>query len=221
MALGDYAHPFVTVDIVAFAIRADRLRVLLIERGHPPFEGTWAFPGGFVDVGESPEEAARRELVEETGVRNVHLEQLHTFGDPGRDPRGHTITVAYLAAIPRDAVVRTRAGDDAAEVRWWPAHDPPPLAFDHADILAYALRRLRARLACDAANVELLPETFTLEELKSAYEAILGQELDEEAFRHAVLEEGNLKQIDRPPAGEEREVSRYRFCDDAAPMLRV
>ncbi len=143
MPLEDYPHPSVTADVVIFTRREDDLQVLLIKRGHPPFEGRWAIPGGFVEVGESLEEAARRELEEETGVRDVHLEQLHTFGDPDRDPRGHVITVAYLALVP--PATPTRAGDDAAEARWWPARDPPPLAFDHAGILACALRRLQSK----------------------------------------------------------------------------
>jgi 8-oxo-dGTP diphosphatase len=142
MSLADYAHPVLTVDVVAFTQYEGRPRVLLIRRRKPPFEGAWALPGGFVEVGESLEEAARRELEEETGLRDVRLEQFHAFGDPGRDPRGHTVTVAYWSWVPSDVMHHVRGGDDAAEARWWPLDDLPPLAFDHADIISYARDQL-------------------------------------------------------------------------------
>ncbi|MGD2176526.1 MAG: NUDIX hydrolase [Anaerolineae bacterium] len=152
MPIEDYTHPALTVDVVLFAQRQGDLQVLLIRRQKPPFEGAWAFPGGFVNVGESLEEAALRELEEETGIRAVHLEQLRAFGNPDRDPRGHVVTVTHLALMPADAAPQAQAGNDAAQARWWPVHDLPPLAFDHADILDYALKRLRARLAEPAEN---------------------------------------------------------------------
>ena len=137
----DYPRPAVTVDIV-IVTRGRNPRVLLIRRKHDPFAGKWAIPGGFVDIDESLETAARRELAEETGLRVHRLEQLHTFGDPGRDPRGRTISVAYLAQIDARKV-RPRAGDDAAEAAWHSLRRPPSLAFDHAQILACARRRLK------------------------------------------------------------------------------
>lgn len=136
----DYPRPAVTVDLVIVSDEKDP-RVLLVRRKHDPFAGTWALPGGFLDMEESLEAAARRELREETGVEVERLEQLHTFGDPGRDPRGRTITVVYLAVV--DATkLRPRADDDAAEVGWHPLREPPALAFDHADILTCARHRL-------------------------------------------------------------------------------
>jgi 8-oxo-dGTP diphosphatase len=142
----EYPRPAVTVDIV-IVTRERRRRVLLIRRRHDPFEGMWAIPGGFVEMDETLETAARRELREETGLKVADLHQLHTFGDPGRDPRGRTIAVAYLAQVDF-AKVKPRAADDAAEVGWCRLDQLPPLAFDHAEILAYArerLRRLRPR----------------------------------------------------------------------------
>src|SRR5512132_798215 len=131
----------VTVDIVIFTLREGDLQVLLVKRKNPPFQGRWAIPGGFVEVDESLEDAAARELREETGVEGMHIEQLYTFGDPGRDPRGRTVTVAYFALVP--AAVAVQAGDDAAEAEWKSVYHLPAMAFDHCDIVNYALKRLR------------------------------------------------------------------------------
>lgn len=136
----DYPRPAVTVDIV-IVTREERPRVLLIRRKHDPFAGMWAIPGGFVDMDEALEDAARRELLEETGVRARRLEQLATFGEPGRDPRGRTISVVYLAQVDADKL-KTRADDDAAEVGWHPLDHLPPLAFDHKEILQLAREKL-------------------------------------------------------------------------------
>jgi 8-oxo-dGTP diphosphatase len=136
-----YPRPAVTVDIV-IVTREKKPRVLLIRRKHEPFAGMWAIPGGHVEMPETLEAAARRELFEETGVRTSQLEQLHTFGDPGRDPRGRTITVVYLAQVDPKKL-KPRAADDAEEVGWHDLQHPPPLAFDHAEILARARRRLK------------------------------------------------------------------------------
>jgi 8-oxo-dGTP diphosphatase len=137
-------YPAVTVDIVTLVRIDKRWQVLLIRRGKPPFQGQWAIPGGFVEPYEPLAAAARRELREETGAEPVRLEQLHTFGDPGRDPRGWTISVAYLAVLDagQAAMSQVRAGSDAAATGWFDLDDLPPLAFDHADILAHAARRL-------------------------------------------------------------------------------
>ena len=133
-------RPSVTVDVVLVAPIDARLQVLLVQRKKPPFEGCWAIPGGFVEPDEPLEAAARRELWEETGAEPDHLEQFHTFGDPGRDPRGWTISVAYLARLGETTARgwRPRAGTDAAAVAWFDLDALPPLAFDHAQILAHA-----------------------------------------------------------------------------------
>jgi 8-oxo-dGTP diphosphatase len=150
MPIEDYPHPTLATDIVLFALRESDLWVLLIQRRKPPFEGAWSFPGGFANVGETLEQAALRELEEETGVHIAHLEQLHAFGDPSRDPRGHVVTVVYWGLMPGEATVQVQGGDDAAQARWWPVGDLPPLAFDHRDILDYALRHLGATSAAIA-----------------------------------------------------------------------
>lgn len=137
-----YPRPAVTVDIVVVTDE-DRPRVLLIRRKHAPFAGRWAIPGGFVDMDETLEDAARRELLEETGVRVKRLEQLYTFGDPHRDPRGRTISIVYLTQV-RPQELKPKAADDAAEVGWHSMLRPPPLAFDHDRILACARKRLKS-----------------------------------------------------------------------------
>jgi 8-oxo-dGTP diphosphatase len=143
-----YPRPMVTVDVV-IVTREKKPRVLLIRRKHEPFAGKWAIPGGFVEMPETLEAAARRELFEETSVRTAKLEQLHTFGDPGRDPRGRVISVAFLAQVdPRK--LKPVAADDAAEVGWHDLKHPPALAFDHANILARARRRLKENLTTKA-----------------------------------------------------------------------
>jgi 8-oxo-dGTP diphosphatase len=136
-------QPWVTVDVVVVARREGLSQVLLVRREKPPFQGRWAIPGGFVDPGESLDTAARRELWEETGVEPVRLEQLRAFGDPGRDPRGWVISIAYLALLDKEEAAgwQPRAGSDAGEVAWFDLADPPPLAFDHAEILAWASQR--------------------------------------------------------------------------------
>lgn len=172
----------VTVDIVIFTIQSGELKVLLVKRGIPPFQGSYAIPGGFVQAEESLDAAALRELKEETGVNDVYLEQLYSFGDPGRDPRGRVVTVAYFALIAADRSPLA-AGSDAANAAWWPIERLPELAFDHRQILDYALERLRNKLEYTTVGFQLLPPKFTLSELQQVYEAILGKRLDKRNFR--------------------------------------
>src|SRR6476646_8741403 len=155
----------VAVDIVIFTIQSGQLCVLLVKRAIPPFADQFAIPGGFVLDGESLDQAALRELKEETGVSEVYLEQLYSFGDPGRDPRGRVISVAYYALIAADRSPLI-AGSDAAEARWWPIRKLPSLAFDHGKILDYSLERLRNKLEYTTVGFQLLPERFSLSELQ-------------------------------------------------------
>src|SRR5262245_24053640 len=191
----DWPRPAVTVDIALFSVAGTlqnlRLRVLLIERGEPPFQGAWALPGGFVREDEDLETAAQRELQEEAGVGEATLEQVAAVGTPGRDPRGHTVTVLHVGLIAGDRHVLMATGD-AAAVRWFDVAGPeplPPLAFDHADLLDRALGHLRRRLSEQPALCyQLLPEQFTLSELQALTEAILGKELDRRNFRRRIKE---------------------------------
>lgn len=184
----------VTVDIVIFTVRDEALQVLLVKRGVPPFQGQYAIPGGFTHEEESLEDAALRELYEETGVRDVFLEQLYTFGDPRRDPRGRIITVAYYALIASDKLSVT-AGADAAEAKWFSLEKLPALAFDHCRVLAYALERLQNKLEYTTVGFQLLQEKFTLSELQVVYEAILGKRMDKRNFRRKIRQLGILKPL--------------------------
>ena len=200
----------VAVDLVIFTVREGALQVLLIERGVPPFKGQWALPGGFVLDRETLEEAARRELEEETGVRDVYLEQLYTFGDPDRDPRGRTIAVAYYALTPPAPL---RASTDAANAAWHPAARPPKLAFDHSRILKTGLERLRAKLGYSTVGFQLLPKQFTLTELQGLYQAILERPLDKRNFRKKMLSLGLLKTEGlKRAAGAHRPARLYSFA---------
>ncbi len=205
----------VAVDIVIFTISAQAkvasaLEVLLVRRGIPPFRGRWAIPGGFVLGKESLQEAALRELQEETGVRDVYLEQLYTFGDPGRDPRGRVVSVAYFALVAADQRPLA-AGSDAAEARFWPMSELPPLAFDHGRILSYALDRLRNKLEYTTVGFQLLPATFTLSELQRVYEAILGRALDKRNFRRKLGLLEILTPLNEYRASGRRPAQLYRF----------
>jgi len=203
-------NPRVTVDIVIFTILEGRLHVLLVRRGIPPFKGKWAIPGGFVLEDESLEAAARRELVEETGVSDVYLEQLYTFGEPERDPRGRVITVAYFALISAQ-LIRVRGGSDAVEARWHPVTPAPPLAFDHGEILKYALERLRNKLEYTTVGFQFLPREFTLPELQLVYEAILDRTLDKRNFRRKIELLGIVRATGRSKAAGRRPARLFSF----------
>ncbi len=206
-----YARPALTVDCVVFGFDGTGLAVLLIRRGKPPFEGRWALPGGFVRLDETLEEAAERELAEETGLKGVYLEQLCTFGEVDRDPRERVVTVAYFALVkPGDPV--TRASTDAAEARWFPVDRLPRLAFDHGGILAAARERLCGKVRYTPVGFELLPEKFTLSELQRLYEAVLGVALDKRNFRKKVLDLDLLEPLDEMRrGGRHRPAQLFRF----------
>ena len=199
----------VTVDVVLFTIRDRKLHLLLIKRLAKPFENRYALPGGFVREDESLDAAAIRELREETGVGDVYLEQLYTFGDPKRDPRGRVITVAYYALVPHNQVLR--AGTDASDAAWFPVTELSPLAFDHRKIAEYAHQRIRNKLDYTNVGFELLPERFTLTELQLVHEAILGQALDKRNFRRKIIQKGIVKPTKEWQQTGRKPAQLYRF----------
>ena len=212
-----YERPSVTVDVVMMSLRRRDLQVLLIKRRSWPYEGMWAIPGGFVNIDESLETAAKRELQEETGVQDVYLEQLYTFGDPGRDPRTRVITVVYFALLDSERL-QVKAAEDAADVGWFSVYDLPSLAFDHEKILHYSLERLRGKL--DYTTFSLLPDQFTLRELQRVYEIILHKRLDKRNFRKKILSTGILEDTGaKKMEGTHRPARLYRFNPAAEAKL--
>ena len=200
----DYPHPAVTTDVVIFTIRQEELKVLLIKRANAPFKGEWALPGGFVQIDEDLDAGARRELLEETGVKDVYLEQLYTFGAVDRDPRERVITVAYYALVPSDRM-ELRAASDAEGVGWFSVDKLPELAFDHQGILDMAHERLVAKLDYSTIAFQFMADEFTLTELQRVYELILGESIDKRNFRKKIL---SLKQIEE--TGKERREGPHR-----------
>ncbi|MEM1071945.1 MAG: NUDIX domain-containing protein [Planctomycetota bacterium] len=182
----EFARPALTVDCVVFGVDEDDLKVMLIQRGVNPFKGKWAIPGGFVRVDESLESAARRELEEETGIRDVFLEQLCTFGDVERDPRERVVSVAYFA-LTNLIGHNVDARSDASNAAWFALGDLPELPFDHAAILDAAIERLRGKLRYQPIGFELLPDRFTLTQLQRVYEIVLDRDIDKRNFRKKIL----------------------------------
>ncbi len=198
-----YPRPSVTADVVAWLVRDGAPHVLLIRRRYWPYEGHWALPGGFIDITETLEQAARRELAEETGLTDVPLEPIRPFDAPGRDPRRRVITMAYLALLgERGDGWRPRAGDDAADARWWPVADLPPLAFDHDQIIAAARAHLRRRLLGDDLGRHLLPDPFTARDLRDAFSSILGKPVPVRSVLRLLRAAGVIESL---PGG------RYRY----------
>lgn len=202
----------VTVDTVALAIEQGALEVLLVKRKYEPFKSLWALPGGSLDeIDQSLDQAAARELLEETNVGDVYLEQLYTFGDKGRDPRGRTVTAAYLALLRQEGL-ELKAGSKARGVAWWKVNELPELAFDHADIISYARQRVKYKLEYSPAAFMLLPEKFTLRDLQSVYEAVLGKAVDNRNFRKKFLNTGVLQELsETSQEGSFRPARLYTF----------
>jgi 8-oxo-dGTP diphosphatase len=209
----DFPRPAVTVDCVVFGFDEGDLKVLLVRRELDPFRGKWALPGGFVHEDESLDEAARRELLEETGIEKLYLEQLYTFGDVARDPRGRVITVAYYALV-KLADHRVKAATDASSAAWFPVADAPRLAFDHEKILDVALARLKAKVRYQPIGFELLPVKFALSELQHLYEVILETPLDKRNFRKKILGADVLIELDEIQQDVAHRAARlYKFDD--------
>lgn len=214
-----YARAALTVDVVLFGWDGARLQLLLIQRANPPFAGQWALPGGFVDLDETLDQAAARELAEETGVADVYLEQLFTFGAVERDPRERVVSVAYFALVDLQSHVPA-AASDASDARWFTLDALPSLAFDHADILAVAMARLRSKVRWQPVGFELLPAQFTLSQLQDLYEAILGRGLDKRNFRRRLDRLGVLQALDETRReGAHRPARLYRFDPDRYAQL--
>jgi 8-oxo-dGTP diphosphatase len=206
-----YPRAALTVDCVVFGFDEGELKALLIERALEPFRGKWALPGGFVQLDETLDQAARRELAEEAGLKDVFLEQLYSFGEVERDPRERVVSVAYYALV-KLAAHDTQAATDAADARWFPISQVPKLAFDHSHILATALTRLKGKVRYQPIGFELLPPKFTLSQLQHLYEAVLETDLDKRNFRKKVLSFGLLVPLkETQMAGRHRPAQLFQF----------
>ena len=218
----DYPRPALTVDCVVFGLDEEDLKVLLIQRELPPFKDRWALPGGFVRMEESVDDAARRELREETGLtlNDLYLEQLYTFGGVGRDPRGRVVSVAYYALVNL-ADHSVQAATDARDAAWFSVSDTPSLAFDHDQILAAALERLKGKVRYQPIGFELLPPRFTLSQLQRLYETVLDRDLDKRNFRKKILGMGVLVETDEVQTDVAHRAARlYRFDEDKYRRLK-
>lgn len=209
----EYPRPALTVDCIIFGFdKSEQLKVLLIQRGNDPYKEHWALPGGFVDMEEDLETAALRELEEETGVTNVFIEQLYTFGQPSRDPRGRVVSVAYFALVNLSKHP-VQPNSDARNVNWFGLNEIPPLAFDHEHILKVGIARLRAKVRYQPIGFELLPEQFTLSQLRKLYETVLGMKkpLNKRNFRTRILKMGILKEVGKQEGVAHRPAKLYAF----------
>ena len=212
----EYPRPALTVDCVVFGLGEcddgdQELQILLIQRGGEPFRGQWALPGGFVDMDESTEQAARRELQEETGLTNVYLEQLYTFSAVDRDPRERVVSVAHYALVRKQSH-RPVADSDADDAVWFSMDQIPQLAFDHREVVGMALQRLRGKVQYQPIGFELLPAKFPLRDLQRLYEIVLGRDLDKRNFRKRILGMGVLQELDETEKGvRHRAAKLYRF----------
>jgi len=217
----EYPRPALTVDCIIFGLDAQlELKVMLIQRDIPPFQGQWAIPGGFVRMDETLEQAALRELQEETGIHDVYLEQLYTFGDLERDPRDRTVTVAYYALINL-IEQQIQASTDAREANWFSVHAIPSLAFDHEQILQKAIARLRSKIRYEPIGFELLPKKFTLTQLQKLYETVLARPLDKRNFRKKILSMDLLIDTGEVEQGvSHRAAKLYQFDEDKYLQLK-
>lgn len=212
-----YPHPAVTTDCVVFGFDGSGLSILLIQRGIEPFKGKWALPGGFIHMDETAEEGARRELEEETGVKDIFIEQLQAFSGVDRDPRERVITIAFCALV-RQKDYNVIGGDDAAEARWFPLDDVPELAFDHETILKYAQEHLRQRIHFEPIGFQLLDKQFTMPQLQAIYEAVMNTKFDRRNFSKKMLAEGYIEPTGKMAKLEEGEAHRapklFKFIEE-------
>jgi 8-oxo-dGTP diphosphatase len=206
-----FESPGVTVDLSIFTVNEEQLKVMLVRRAENPYLGFWSLPGGFLKIGESLDAAAQRVLSEKSGVDDVYMEQLYTFGEPKRDPRSRVITVAYIALIPWQSLPEPES-EKITDLTWASVDALPKLAFDHKQILEYAVTRLRAKVSYSNIVHGLMPKQFRLSELQSMYETIINDKLDKRNFRKRMLATGLLKETGKKDiAGAHRPAMLYQF----------
>lgn len=204
----------VAVDAVVFGYsKKDGVSILLIQRKYEPYKGSWAIPGGFILEDESLEEAVKRELLEETGIELKYLEQLYSFGKPGRDPRQRIISIAYLGLVKTTQYTELKASTDAENAQWFSIDKLPRLAFDHKDILHTAIERIRAKVRYQPIGFELLDKEFPFSDLEKLYMALLGRDINRRNFSKKILSFGFIEETGEitKPSGKGRPSKIYRF----------
>lgn len=214
------ARPKVAVDTVLFAIVDGRLRSYLVQLRRGPAAGKWAFPGGLVRIGETLDVAARRELAAATRLREAYLEQLFSFGDPSRDPRAHVVSVGYMALLADGRQVGAPSAKYAAGA-WFEVSKLPPLAYDHALMADYALRRLKSKLEYTNIAYNLLPERFTFAQLEELYSTILDRPIDRRNFRRRIMAMGLLAELPSKLRGPHRPATLYRFARRSPQVIEM
>lgn len=211
--LQKYPRPSVTIDCVVFGYDGEVVSILLINRKEEPYKNEWTLPGGFLFLEETPEESAERILKDKTGLTNLFLEQLYTFGDLQRDPRGRVISIAYYTLVnPR--LFNLVLGDAATDVKWFPITKIPKTGFDHKEIIGVALTRLKAKVTYQPIGFELLEPAFTLTELQLLYEAILQRQIDKRNFRKRMLESKVVKATGKKRTGEKNRAPELFAFDE-------
>lgn len=205
-----YPHPAVTTDCVVFGFDGETLNLLLINRGIEPYKGCWALPGGFMKMDETAEEGALRELQEETGVKEIYIEQLQAFSTVDRDPRERVMTIAFLAFV-RQEKYEVIAGDDAAKAQWFPIGELPELAFDHKEIITVALNKLRWKMTYEPLAFRLLNKTFTITQLQTIYEVVFGKKMDRRNFYKKMTTSGYLIPTNQQLRSNGRPSTLYTF----------
>lgn len=205
-----YPHPAVTTDCVVFGFDGNALNLLLIQRGIEPHKGSWALPGGFMNINETAEQGALRELHEETGVKDIYIEQLQAFTAVDRDPRERVMTIAFLAFV-RQENYEVIAGDDASQAQWFPVNDLPVLAFDHDEIISVALERLRWKITYEPLAFRLLNNSFTMSQVQTIYEVVLGQSFDRRNFHKKMMALGYITPTDQQTRNNGRPGTLYTF----------
>jgi 8-oxo-dGTP diphosphatase len=216
-----YKFAVIAIDVVILTINEGKLQALLIKMDKKPYENYWAAPGGLVKPNESVNEAARRHLFEKTGLKNVYLEQLYTFGEVDRDPFGRVVSVAYFVLIPYENL-KSKIGNKVKNIEWFAVDDLPPLAYDHANIIKTAIERLRAKLSYTNIIYGLLPEKFTLGELQKTYEIILKRRLDKRNFRKKLMSLNLIKSTAGQKRGEPHRPARlFSFVSKKPQIVEI
>ena len=216
-----YEFAVIASDVVIFTVLEEKLQVLLIKMKKKPFEKCWAAPGGLVKPDENVDDAAKRLLFEKTGLKDVYLEQLYTFGKVDRDPFGRVVSVAYFALIPHSGIM-LQTTEEYEGVQWFPVDALPPLAYDHKEIVANAVNRLRAKLEYTNIVYSLLPEAFTLGELQKTYEIILKRNLDKRNFRKKIFSLGIIKKTGKIRKGlPNRPAELYTFVHKKPRVVEI